>query len=92
MSGDELTQRRRGARPSHLPPRHHRLLHHRLYDPVSTSSGSKAFWSIQLTLALSALALSLVVSRLNGDSGRTSHQSDHVEELHVGREWMETQL
>lgn len=39
--------------------------------------------SIQLTLALAALALSLMVTGLNGDSGRASHQGNHVEELHL---------
>lgn len=29
---------------------------------------------------------------LNGDGGRAGNKSDHVEELHVEREWMETQL
>jgi len=53
----------------------------------------RAFSSIQLTLALlAAAALSLMVTGLNGDSGRASHQCDHVEELHLEREWMETQL
>lgn len=43
------------------------------------------------SLAL-ALAFALVMTGLDRDGRGANGQSDHVEELHVGREWMETQL